>query len=159
MVQILPSISSSFFLRHESEKCVACVGVSRESLLLTSFQMDEKAEEGQKIEGNEEENFLLYFTFPFIFFFWIFFLLWWYGKLRGRLKLFVSFLLHFSHNFCVIFTKPEKQGEVKEWKWHFRQLKHFSSFAWMVFMTISLHFDFHENYLSFLSLIFFIMLC
>lgn len=111
MVLIFSSISSfSHPLRLGSEKkCVACVGVSSESLLLTSFQMEGKSRRRAKNRrkwGGKFSYYISLFHFPFIFF-WIFFLWWWYGKLRGRLRLFGSF-------FHIILVSIYK-NVLKEW--------------------------------------------
>lgn len=120
-----------------SEKCRLCWSQQKACFwhpFKASFLAVEGERKKEKIEGNEEENFLIifrsvFFIFPssLNIFFAAFFLMtmiwkiaWWAVTGSGV----------FSYNFCVIFAEKKKKwklvrGTMNEWQWHFRQLKHF----------------------------------
>lgn len=124
---------------------VSFVLESAESLLLTSLSnMGRNAEaEGRrrKVKEMRRKIFLLY---SFISFFEYFFLWWWYGKLRGRLRGCSGLFLHIIF---VSFSPRKSWKSERVWQWHFRQLKRFHFIARMDFMKRSPILLFHFVFL------------
>lgn len=124
----LPSLSCY----GSEEMCRSCWSQKKAAFDILSNMKGER-------ERAEERNWrkwggkFSYYISLFHLFFWIFFLWWWYGKLRGRLAV---LLVRVFHIIFVSFSPKGNGGEDEEekedWQWHFRQLKHFlpSSLSW-----------------------------
>lgn len=105
---------SCFFLCHGSQEMCRLCWSQQKACFWHPFKWGKKSQSRRKkIEGNEEENFLIIFLSVFHIslhlFFEYFSLWWWYGKLRGRLRLLGSFV-----SFLIIFVSfsPKKKVEM-----------------------------------------------